>query len=285
MFLRIRYTQWFLLGVIIILLSLIAVPFLLSRSSTTVQRASDANILPLDSYDNSINSHYSDEVVEKINTLYSQIRDNYYGSVGFALLKVDNPSDVIVVGDRLVAPAWATLHIPIAVAAIDNGHFDDDIVGMIRDVDTEVASKIYATLGSTQQASSLVISVLRNAGDTLTNIDPTNARPCNYTSWSVADQATFIANMSLTESGKEVMQLMASYPGSQRYGLGHIDGAVYKSGWGTDFTGDFSVRQFGIIPTSYGDVAVSIIVHAGDGTFGSAQSMLNDFADGIKEII
>ncbi|MCU1641996.1 MAG: hypothetical protein JWN03_2271 [Nocardia sp.] len=71
---------------------------------------------------------------------------------------------------------------------------------------------------------------------------------------------------------------------NQSWGLGGFVGASFKGGWGPDeTTGAYTVRQFGLIPTRTGTLAVALAAQSDSGTFDAAAAALSKMAVVLAE--
>jgi hypothetical protein len=57
-----------------------------------------------------------------------------------------------------------------------------------------------------------------------------------------------------------------------------LDNTRFKGGWGPDPSGNYLVRQFGLLTTPNGDVAISLAAQATSGTFDDGTQILNKMA-------
>ncbi|MDO4910022.1 MAG: hypothetical protein Q3962_09285 [Corynebacterium sp.] len=287
---RFSFRQWgILVALVLCIMLLVFVGFFLAMrgndrqsGASSLKTAANISVVPLDDNEASNFSAPDSAFYNRLSSVVDNVRSRYQGSVGLALIHVDNPSRSLVIGDRLVAPAWATLHVPIALASLHEGADMDKLLNILRETDTEAVVQLYGNLG--EDGADKVETVLRAGGDLVTSLPANYPRPCNYTSWSLYDQAVWLSHLSLIKGGDQILDAMTNYSAAETYGLGHVANARFKSGWGTDFTGAFSVRQFGMVKTDRGDLAVSFLVHAGDGSFGTAQVMANELVDQVLAI-
>ena len=97
----------------------------------------------------------------------------------------------------------------------------------------------------------------------------------------MSDQAAFGANLTCLDGTKPVVEAMGEIVDYQSYGLGEIDGARFKGGWGPDASGTYLVRQFGTIAVDGGEVGVAIAARPADGTYESGQAMLTEIAGAV----
>ncbi|MDO4911523.1 MAG: hypothetical protein Q3972_07245 [Corynebacterium sp.] len=296
---RFSIRQWgMLVSVVLAVMVLILAVFLITdrsrksnqamaknSSSMDSSSAADISIVPLDSTEALEFGGGYNEAYQRLSELVLNLAAQYQGSIGIALVPVNNPSRSIVLGDRLVAPAWSTLHVPIAMALMKGHSIDTDQLGsFIQETNTDVAAQYYSALGAPPAASVKVNDILRQGGDTTTALSAGTTKPCSVTAWSLFDQANWAANIRKISGSELVLQAMSDNSGASSFGLGHVDGAIYKTGWGVDFAGDFSVRQFGLAETPFGEYGVSLLVHPGDGSFGTAQIMANDLVRALAQV-
>lgn len=222
----------------------------------------------------------------------ADIEAQYGGQVGIALA---NPSvgggsaDPATAGALQVGPAWSTSKVPIAVAVARNSGVTQDMTAAITASDNAAAEAMWASLGDPASAGAAATQVLRDGGDSVTNVETTKVRPefssFGQTQWALENQAAFGANLQCIPGGQQVADLMGQIVGGQAYGLGTIAGAHFKGGWGPDETGSYLTRQFGFIP---GDrpgsfVGVAIAAKPADGTYDTGQAMLTALAAALAD--
>ena len=166
------------------------------------------------------------------------------------------------------------------------GAADANVTAAITVSDNAAAEAVWASLGDPATAAQAATDVLRDGGDTATEVNAERVRPeftaFGQTEWAVADQAVFGANLPCIDGGGAVLEPMSAIAADQRYGLGTIDGARYKGGWGPDESGRYLVREFGVLPTDDGHVGVAVAVRPGDGTYATGQAMLGELAAAIQ---
>lgn len=70
-------------------------------------------------------------------------------------------------------------------------------------------------------------------------------------------------------------------------GQASIAGARFKGGWGPDESGGYMVRQMGCVPQAGVDgcVGVAVLARPADGTYGTAQQMLNSMVRDISGVL
>lgn len=178
------------------------------------------------------------------------------------------------------APAWSTMKVPVAVAALrrDPGLIDT-VRAAITVSDNQAAEQLWASLGTPEEAGRATGAVLAEAGVHVA-VQPsvTRAGFSSYgqTRWTPADQARFAAALPCLAGAEPVLAAMGQIAPGQDYGLGSSPGARYKGGWGPDPDGRYVVRQFGLLPAvdGQGVSAVSLAVRPASGQYTDGQAML-----------
>lgn len=178
-------------------------------------------------------------------------------------------------------PAWSTIKVPIAIAALRaNPDLYPDAVAAITLSDNAAAQRLYAAAGP-----EAVNQVLAQAGLAV-GVNTAPIRPefstFGQTLLTASDEAGMADGLACVPGASPVLQLMGQVDPSQAFGLGTIEGALYKGGWGPDPAGMYHVRQFGLIPRGDGTYApVAMTALPPDGTFESGQAMLSEAAQDL----
>ena len=184
------------------------------------------------------------------------------------------------------AAAWSTIKVPLAIAALRAGLGGaDDVHSAITVSDNEAAQRLWDALGGGEPAASAVEQVLREGGDTSTDVPATPTRAgvsiFGQTQWTVAEQVRFAAQLPCLAGAETVLDEMGQIDPTQRWGLGALPGARFKGGWGPLAEGGgYVARQFGIVPTSSGQLAVAITAQGAD--FGAAQHSLGTIVAALE---
>ena len=236
-----------------------------------------------------------------------KIADEYDGeaAIALALPGAETGDGPVEAGELSDVSAWSTSKVPVAIAALrENGYTggveggDDtsdegseagaaswvvDLIDpMITESDNDSAESAWLSMGGEAAAAESVNEVLGDGGDARTQFDAWV--PPGDVQWELSDQAAFGANLTCIDGAKPVVEAMGEIVDYQSYGLGEIDGARFKGGWGPDDDGGYLSRQFGVIPASGGGIiGVAIAARPGDGTDDTAREMLNDIAHALME--
>lgn len=190
-------------------------------------------------------------------------------------------------GTLLSGPAWSTVKVPVAVAALrENPDQVDNVRAAISESDNDAAVALWESLGDPATARGKVEDVLREAHDDVTVIDgdryEENSRSFGDSEWPLAAQVRFATELRCMAGAEPVVEAMSQITEEHGYGLGQIDGTVYKGGWGPDpDDGAYLVRQFGLLPVGSGELGISLVVQPGDGTYETGQLALTRLSEAL----
>lgn len=206
--------------------------------------------------------------------LHEVLRTHEGAEVSVALAPVGSPERTRVVGEATPLVAWSTIKVPLALAVLRSDHAAPaDTTAALTASDNAAAQRLWESLGSGASASDAVESELRRGGDTRTQVPPEVTVPgysaFGQSTWRLVDQASFTAALPCLRGASPVTEAMGRVIGGQRWGLGGIDGARLKGGWGPTPEG-YVVRQLGIVPGAKGGTAAALQVRTGTHAQGTA---------------
>ncbi|MFG1795634.1 hypothetical protein [Nocardia sp. NPDC049149] len=210
------------------------------------------------------------------------------GHFGMAIMPVGG-DQAITFGDWTTGPAWSTMKVPLTIAALrrNPGTSTYAAQAAITASDNAAADTLWQSLGSNQEAAQAVQAVLREGGDTKTTVPATRARPehsaFGQAEWSLAEQVRFASRLPCLPQSGPVVSLMEEVQPSQRWGLGVFSGAEFKGGWGPDASGAYLVRQFGLLSTPSGQIAVAFAAQSDSGAFSEGMTLLDKLAGAISQ--
>lgn len=214
-------------------------------------------------------------------------RDHPDSDVAVAWVPVGSKGRPHVVGDPTRLVAWSTIKVPLALAVIRSGHGEEmaaEIAAALTASDNEAAARLWDDLGGGHRASDAVEEQLRRGGDRSTDVPAEvtapGYSPFGQSSWALVDQARFTATLPCLTGSATITDAMGRVADGQRWGLGGIDGARYKGGWGSTPRG-YVVRQLGIVPGAKGDTAVTLQVRTG--THGQGTAIADELAAALRE--
>jgi len=200
--------------------------------------------------------------------------------VGVAIKRVGSDRDPVVLGDLQTGKAWSTMKVPLAIAVLQDKRSPTataTMVAAITESDNAAAEQLWASLGDPHTAAHKVDAVLRQAGDP-TRVESQKVRPeftaFGQSDWALANQVRFLSRAACQDSDEPILNLMGQIEPDQRWGLGTIPAARFKGGWGPSPTGQYLVRQMGVLTTPSGQAAVAIAAQPASGTLADGTQAL-----------
>jgi hypothetical protein len=205
------------------------------------------------------------------------------GHAGMAIMAVGGTT-VATMGNWTTGPAWSTMKVPLALAAVrSNGDTPSyELSAAITESDNSSADELWQSLGTPDQAAGAVDAILRAGSDTTTQV-PANRARSDYSAygqatWALGDQVRFASHLPCMPDAGTVTDLMGKVVYDQQWGLGHLDNTSYKGGWGPDPAGNYLVRQFGLVQTPNGQMAIAMAAQANSGGLDDGTAMLTKIA-------
>jgi hypothetical protein len=196
----------------------------------------------------------------------------------YALAWVDH-AGLHVLGRPPAETAWSTIKVPLAVAALRRPAQDTErhVDEAITRSDNAAALALWTSLGRPEQAAAAVDEVLRAYGSPETRTQSADLQPpyspFGQTTWPLSGQARFAAALSCapgwTPAGR-VHSLMAGVVPDQRWGIGRLDDAHLKGGWGPDPGGAYVLRQLGTATVEGQTYALALSARTPGGTYAEA---------------
>ncbi|POX99398.1 hypothetical protein C3469_17485 [Mycobacterium kansasii] len=203
------------------------------------------------------------------------------GVIGLAVA-APGRTETYTLGRWSTGVAWSTIKVPLAIAALrhDRSRAKDLAVKAITESDNVAAELLWLQLGDPPDAARRVQTVLREAGDADTVVEPRRLRPgftaFGQTRWPLDRQAQFAAHLPGLADAVGVTDLMRQLCSDHRWGLAD-KGVAAKGGWGPDSDGDYLVRQFGLFPTESGYAGVALAARTAK--FDTGVDVLNRMTD------
>ncbi|MFC9894433.1 hypothetical protein ACFVMC_12120 [Nocardia sp. NPDC127579] len=210
---------------------------------------------------------------------FQQLQSSWGGHLGLAVMPVGG-TQMVAFGDWSSGPAWSTMKVPLTLAAMRRSSANLYTgTTAITQSDNAAADTLWQALGGAQEAAKAVEAVLREGGDTKTAVPATRTRAehssFGQAEWSLAEQVRFAAQLPCLPQASSVLSMMGQIISSHRWGLGTFTGAEFKGGWGPDASGAYLVRQFGLIDTQGGQIAVALAAQPDSGTFNDGMNALD----------
>lgn len=199
---------------------------------------------------------------------------------------IGRPDEVQVLGEADTFDAWSTIKVPIALAAVQKAGGDlpeatrQDVSASLTHSSNDAASRLFNSLERHGEPAAVVDEALAASGDPNTRVSPT---AFGLTQWSPSDAARFAAMLPCTPFADEILDTMEGIVADQKWGLGRLDGAVYKGGWGRS-SGGYLVRQIGVVRDAAGaGIGVSLQAQPTDGNHATATAELDAAATWLWE--
>ncbi|MFE1591886.1 hypothetical protein [Nocardia sp. NPDC058705] len=213
---------------------------------------------------------------------FTQLQQGFRGSAGLAIMPVGG-KQMVTFGNWTTGPAWSTIKVPLAIAALRNSASSSSYASAaITASDNGAADSLWASLGSGDDAAQAVEGVLREGGDARTTVPTTRTRAdasvYGQAEWTLADQVRFASQLPCIPQSERVVGLMQQIIVSHHWGLGVFGSAEFKGGWGPDPGGKYLVRQFGLIDSPTGRIAIAFAAQPDSGSFNDGMAMLDKMA-------
>lgn len=220
---------------------------------------------------------------------FNDLVESTSGNIGVAIVPVGDAEQAALFGQWKSGPAWSTSKVPLTLAVLreraDSGVTGQMEAAIVRS-DNPAAEALWSQLGDPGTAARKMEVVLREAGDS-TIVQSQVIRPgftaFGQTEWSIESQARFLARIACDERSAPVLDLMGRIRSDQSWGIGALPGARFKGGWGPTQNGGYLVRQFGLVTTANGVVAIAMATESASSSFGDGVDDLNNIASWIAE--
>jgi hypothetical protein len=208
-----------------------------------------------------------------------------------------------VLGRDLPAHGWSTTKVPVLVALLKargrrglTASETELAHSAITESNNESILALFSDLerlkGGLDGASRYIQTLFRDSGDgetVVTTAPPPAGAATTFgqTEWRPSDAVKFFRALALGcllphEQTSYVLGLMEHIVASESWGLGSagFGSVAFKGGWGPEPSGNYLVRQSGVIDVgSTSGVAVSIVAFPSSGSFSAGTEMLTQTAD------
>jgi len=215
---------------------------------------------------------------------FQQFASGLGADVGVLVGAVGGGSPPLALGEWTHGPAWSTIKVPLSIAGLrmsPSTGVTDAMKAAITQSDNAAADQVWQSLGPPDVAAKAVEAVLSDAGAPAT-VPAQRPRPefsaFGQTDWSLADQVKFLSWARCDSANAPVLSLMGEVEGDQRWGLGDMQNALIKGGWGPATDGKYLVRQIAVINTPAGQTAVAMAAVPASGSFADGTGVLTKLA-------
>lgn len=217
----------------------------------------------------------------RLEAIAEEVTAEYGGRIGIA---VAGEAGVVSAGDAEATPAWSTIKVPIAVAALraDAGLYPS-AASAITVSDNTAAENLYLAAGP-----GAVNAVLTEAGLAVplnTEVVRPEFSTFGQTLLTPAHEAQLAGSLACVGGAGDVLELMGAIDPGQAWGLGVLPGARFKGGWGPGVDGAYQVRQLGLFSLADATFAAAALsAFPADGSFGTGQQMLTAAAGRLARL-
>jgi hypothetical protein len=215
---------------------------------------------------------------------FAQLETSLHAKMGVAVSAVGDGQAPMVLGDWEEGPAWSTIKVPLVIAAYrqqEPPRVNAEMKAAITESDNASAESVWASLGDPVTAAKQVQEILRETGDP-TTVQSRKLRPefsaFGQTIWPLLGQVRFAASAFCNSEDSPIFSLMSQVEPDQRWGIGNIPDTPLKGGWGPSSSGKYLVRQFGVLTTAVGKLAVAVAAEPASGSFDDGTHDLGEVA-------
>lgn len=176
--------------------------------------------------------------------------------------------------------AWSTIKVPLAIAAASERPADETwqhIEAAITRSDNAAALALWTALGPPEEAARTVDEVLDAYGSPEVRTESETARPpfssFGQTLWSSPSQARFASALACAADPSpagRVRAEMGRLVADQRSGIGTLEQAHLKGGWGPEPDGAYVLRQLGDGRVAGELYALALSARSGTGSYAEA---------------
>ena len=185
-----------------------------------------------------------------------------------------------LLGSAPGSTAWSTIKVPLAVAALEADPAAatwTEVEAALTRSDNAAADALWAGLGDPEAAATAVDAVLAAYGSPATRTESEQLSPpfspYGQTDWPVTDAAGFAGGLACAPAATtagEVRQVMSEVVADQRWGIGELDSAHFKGGWGPEGSGAYVLRQLGDAKVGTERFALAVSARSDDGVYATA---------------
>ena len=184
--------------------------------------------------------------------IVSDVEEEYAATVSLAVV---GDTDEHLAGAEGAEPAWSTIKVPIAIAALRDGADETLVDAAIKESDNDAAYALWQQVEWTE--GSAIESIEKLLNDFESDVDMDQA--FGMSTWKVKDQARFASRLGCVPESEYVYDAMHDIVEWQKWGLSGLDDVHSKGGWGLDDSdGEYTSRQMGVMPVDGGEVGIAI---------------------------
>lgn len=225
------------------------------------------------------------DVRAELRDVVSEVEKEFNVRAGVA---VADREGTVNAGLRGEEPAWSTVKVPIAIAALRDGASPELVDLAIKESDNDAAYALWSHVRWTEgDAGSAVTALLEEYGST-----GEFEEPFGYSTWLLEEQAEFGAHLPCIPEAEQVYDAMDDIVEWQDNGLDMLPNTRAKGGWGlSEYDNGYTHRQIGVRETTASDsskestVGLAIEVTMPGEYAEEAIPALNVLAAGVDRVV
>lgn len=200
-----------------------------------------------------------------------------------------------LLGSAADETAWSTVKVPLAVAAAARTPTEQTwqwISAAITRSDNDAALALWTALGPAEEAARAVDTVLEAYGSPEARTEWADVRPpfssFGQTRWPTESQARFARGLACVPGASaagRVRAEMGRVVADQRWGIGTLEAAHLKGGWGPDAGGAYVLRQLGDAEVAGQRYALALTARSGTGGHAQATEDATDLVRWFAETV
>lgn len=182
-------------------------------------------------------------------------------------------------GSVATLPSWSTVKVPIALASLEHCSYSDAAISSMIEASIEWSDNDSARALLSCVGTEKVAEEVAEAGASI-EVSPAFGR----SEWPLASAARYGWYLSTLDEDNEVIVAMNNIVEEQRWGLGNVEGAVFKGGWSGDrLDGSWHSRQMGFVRVGHRVVGVAIASRSPAGSYADTIDALDQVAVALGE--
>lgn len=189
------------------------------------------------------------DVPSELRAVIADIESEFDVRAGVSVADQEETFNAGLKGDE---PAWSTVKVPIAIAALRDGASPELVDLAIKESDNDAAYALWSHVQWTEGDAGSAVKALLKEYDSTGEF----AEPFGYSTWLLEEQAKFGSHLPCIPKAEQVYDAMDDIVEWQDNGLDKLPDTRAKGGWGLSETDNgYTHRQIGVRATAGGGTA------------------------------
>ncbi|OHO61907.1 S-adenosylmethionine synthetase [Corynebacterium sp. HMSC036D02] len=189
------------------------------------------------------------DVSSELRAVIADVESEFDVRAGVSVADQEETFNAGLKGDE---PAWSTVKVPIAIAALRDGASPELVDLAIKESDNDAAYALWSHVQWSEGDAGSAVKALLKEYDTTGEF----AEPFGYSTWVLEEQAKFGAHLPCIPEAEQVYEAMDDIVEWQDNGLDKLPDTRAKGGWGLSETDNgYTHRQIGVRETAGGGTA------------------------------